>query len=131
MRSRILKLPLWREAVRLDEGFYASLIEHPMPVREAAIRQIGGRSMAIDVYIWLAYRLHQLSKPTPISWTALCAQFGAGFTHARHFKAKFREPLALALAAYPEATVIANDDLFRDAHSAALRFLTRVGAIWH
>ena len=103
------QLPLWREAVRLDEGFYASLIEHPMPVREAAIRQIGSRSMAIDIYIWLAYRLHQLIKPTPISWTALCSQFGAGFTHGWHFKAKFREPLALALAAYPEATVTADD----------------------
>jgi hypothetical protein len=103
------QLPLWREAVRLDEGFYASLIEHPMPVREAAIRQIGGRSMAIDVYIWLAYRLHQLTKPTPISWAALCAQFGSGFTHGWHFKAKFKEPLALALAAYPEAQVVADD----------------------
>jgi hypothetical protein len=94
----------------LDEGFYASLIEHPMPVREAAIRQIGGRSMAIDVYVWLAYRLHRLSRPTPISWGALHAQFGAGFTHGWHFKAKFKEPLALALAAYPEAHVTAEDD---------------------
>ena len=104
------QLPLWREAVRLDEGFYASLIEHPMPVREAAIRQIGGRSMAIDIYVWLAYRLHQLSRPMPISWAALCAQFGAGFIHGWHFKAKFKEPLALALAAYPEAHVTAEDD---------------------
>lgn len=103
------QLPLWREAVRLDEGFYASLIEHPMPVREAAIRQIGSRSMAIDVYVWLAYRLHQLDKPTPVSWAALCAQFGAGFNRSWHFKAKFREPLALALAAYPEAHVSIDD----------------------
>ena len=65
--------------------------------------------MAIDVYVWLAYRLHQLSKPTPISWTALCAQFGSGFTHSWHFKSKFREPLALALAAYPEALVTDDD----------------------
>ena len=104
------QLPLWREAVRLDEGFFASLIEHPMPVREAAIRQIGSRSMAIDVYIWLAYRLHQLAKPMPISWAGLFSQFGAGYTHSWHFKAKFREPLMLALAAYPEASVTTDDD---------------------
>jgi hypothetical protein len=61
--------------------------------------------MAIDIYIWLAYRLHQLSKPTPITWKALHDQFGAGFQLVRQFKAKFKEPLALALAAYPEATV--------------------------
>lgn len=103
------QLQLWREAVRLDEGFYQSLIEHPMPVREAAIREIGHRSMAIDVYVWLAYRLHQLDRPTPVSWAALYAQFGAGYAQIRQFRAKFREPLALALAAYPEAQVCADE----------------------
>ena len=103
------QLSLWREAVRLDEGFYQSLIDHPMPVRERAIREISGRSMAIDVYVWLAYRLHQLTKPTPISWAALFNQFGGGFTHQWHFKSKFKEPLALALAAYPEAQVTADE----------------------
>lgn len=49
------QLPLWQERVRLDEGFYQSLIEHPLPLREAAIRQISNRSMAIDLYVWLAY----------------------------------------------------------------------------
>ena len=47
------QLPLWQERVRLDEGFYQSLIEHPLPLREAAIRQISNRSMAIDLYVWL------------------------------------------------------------------------------
>ena len=103
------QLTLWQESVRLDEGFYASLIEHPMPVREAAIREIGGRSMAIDIYIWLAYRLHALERPTPISWAALYAQFGGGFAQIRQFRAKFKEPLNLALAAYPEAHVLIDD----------------------
>ena len=103
------QLSLWREAVRLDEGFYQSLIDHPMPLQEAAIRMIGGRSMAIDVYIWLAYRLHQLSRPTPITWAAIYRQFGAGFTLIRQFRAKFRDTLALALAAYPDAHVIEEE----------------------
>lgn len=99
------QLKLWQEAVRLDEGFYKSLVEHPLPLREAAIREIAHRSMAIDIYIWLAYRLHRLAKPTPITWKALHDQFGAGFRQVRQFRARFKEPLALALAAYPEARV--------------------------
>ena len=35
----------------------------PVPVREEAFRAIGARSLALDVYIWLAYRLHALKKP--------------------------------------------------------------------
>jgi hypothetical protein len=104
------QLPLWREVIRLDESFYESLIAHPMPVLESALRQIGSRSMAIDVYVWLAYRLHHLTGPTPVSWRALFDQFGGGYAQFRQFKAKFKEPLALALAAYPEAHVSADDE---------------------
>jgi len=104
------QLPLWREVIRLDESFYESLISHPMPVLESALRQIGSRSMAIDVYVWLAYRLHHLNKPTSVPWRAVFEQFGGGYAHFRQFKAKFKEPLALALAAYPEAVVSADDE---------------------
>jgi Plasmid encoded RepA protein len=109
VRSAILpssggdQLQFWQESVKLDEGFYQSLIEHPLPLREAAIKKVSRRSMAIDIYVWLAYRLHMLSRPTPVSWKALHEQFGAGFNRLRAFREKFREPLALALAAYPEA----------------------------
>lgn len=104
------QLSLWRERVLLDEAFYTSLIEHPLPVREVAIRALAHRSMAIDIYIWLAYRLWQLKKPTRIPWPAFYGQFGAGFTRLRAFREHIKEPLALALAAYPEARVEVSDE---------------------
>jgi hypothetical protein len=96
---------LWNDRIRLDDGFWRSLRTHPVPVREEAIRAIGTRSLAIDVYIWLAYRLHALAKPTPAGWPAIHAQFGAGFRHVRQIKPTFTEALSLALAVYPEARV--------------------------
>jgi hypothetical protein len=96
---------LWQDRVRLDDGFWRSLQEHPVPVREEAVRAIGARSLALDVYIWLAYRLHALTRSTPVTWTALHAQFGAGFKAVRQLKPTFREALMLALAVYPEARV--------------------------
>lgn len=96
---------LWQDRVRLDPSFWQSLRDHPVPVREEAIRAIGTRSLAIDVYIWLAYRLHALTKSTPVSWTAVHAQFGAGFRLIRQIKPTFMEGLNLALAVYPEACV--------------------------
>jgi len=96
---------LWQEKVRLDDGFLRSLREHPVPVREEAVRVIGTRSMALDIYIWLAYRLHVLMKPTPISWLSVHTQFGSGFKHVRQFKPTFAEALSMALAVYPEAHI--------------------------
>jgi hypothetical protein len=107
------QLALWRETVVLDEVFYDSLVRHPLPVRESAIRALSGRSMAIDLYgsmaidlyVWLAYRLHHLARATRVPWPAVYRQFGAGFALPRQFKAHAREALALALAAYPGAQV--------------------------
>jgi len=101
---------LWQDRVRLDQGFWKSLQSHPVPVREEAIRAIGPRSMAIDVYVWLAYRLHSLGKTTTVSWPAVHAQFGAGFKAIRQMKPVFADALTLALAVYPEAHV----DIERD-----------------
>jgi hypothetical protein len=99
---------LWQDRVRLDPSFWLSLQQHPVPVREEAISAIGTRSLAIDVYIWLAYRLHALTKSTPIGWGAVHAQFGAGFRLIRQIKPTFLEALNLALAVYPEAQVDAD-----------------------
>jgi hypothetical protein len=96
---------LWQERVLLNQQFYEALLAHPVPVSEAALKAIGPRSMVIDVYIWLAYRLHALRTDTPVSWLALNAQFGGGFGLLRKFRAHFLECLALALAAYPDARV--------------------------
>src|SRR5271166_92716 len=101
---------LWQDRVRLDEGFWRSLRNHPVPVREEALRAIGTRSLAIDVYIWLAYRLHALVKPTALSWTSVHAQFGAGFRAIRQIKPTFLDALQLALAVYPEAAVEVEKD---------------------
>jgi hypothetical protein len=96
---------LWEERVTLDETFWKALRDHPVPVLEAAIRQLRDRSMSLDIYVWLAWRCHQLGKPTPISWPAIHAQFGAGFKAIKHFKPSFLEALDAAVAAYPEARV--------------------------
>jgi hypothetical protein len=96
---------LWQDRIRLDDGFWRSLRDHPVPVREEAIKAIGTRSLAIDVYIWLAYRLHALPKTTSISWPAIHGQFGAGFRLVRQIKPTFLDALAIALAVYPEAHV--------------------------
>ena len=112
MSSRIddeQQAQLWQDRVLLDEDFYRALREHPVPVSESALRAIGARSMVIDVYIWLAYRLHSLTRDVDVSWPALYAQFGAGFSRIRRFRAHFVDCLALALAAYPEARVSVSD----------------------
>src|SRR5271163_4208525 len=100
---------LWQDRVLLDEDFFRALREHPVPLSETALRAIGPRSMVIDIYIWLAYRLHALKKDVDVGWPALYGQFGAGFSRTRRFRTHFVESRALALAAYPAARGVLTD----------------------
>ena len=93
------------QTVRLSESFFEQLKRHPVPLQEAAIRAISNNSQALDIYCWLAYRLHSLDSPCPITWTALYAQFGAGYNRLRNFRMRFLESLEIALAVYPEARI--------------------------
>jgi hypothetical protein len=92
-------------SVRLSTSFYEQLRKHPVPIWEPALRYIANQSMAIDVYIWLSYRLHSLKQETPISWLALHGQFGAGFKNLPQFKIHFRRAVSTACAVYPDARV--------------------------
>lgn len=101
---------LWEDRVVLDEVFYDALRQHPVPLREAALRKLANKSSSLDLYIWLAYRLHTLKAPTPVRWAALQEQFGAGYTEARNFRRDFRKALAPAVAAYSEAHVELSEE---------------------
>jgi hypothetical protein len=102
---------LWEDQVVLDEVFYEALRKHPVPLREAALRELANKSVSLDVYIWLAYRLHHLEKPKPVRWAALREQFGSSLSgDLRNFKRDFRKSLAAAVSAYPEARVEVEDE---------------------
>src|SRR3954453_22230706 len=99
---------LFVETATLSQMFFEQLRKHPIPIEEAAVRQIANNSMALDVYCWLAYRLHALEKDTVVSWLALKAQFGRGVARSDHFRQVFRNTLQLATAVYPDADIEAT-----------------------
>lgn len=93
------------DTVHLSERFFNELKLHPVPLQEAAIRALSNSSQALDIYCWLTYRLHSLPRDTPITWTALRAQFGTTYSGLRDFRKRFSESLQMALAVYPDANV--------------------------
>ncbi len=65
---------------------------------------------SLDLYIWLAYRLHTLKQVTPVRWAALSDQFGGTYSRQRDFVRDLRKALVPAVSAYPEAKVEIEDD---------------------
>jgi len=107
--SPTLQGSLFIETARLSETFFEQLKKHPVPLEEAAIYAISNNSAALDIYCWLAYRLHVLSSAKTISWNALYCQFGSAYARLAHFKMRFLENLKVAIAVYPAADVCVDE----------------------
>jgi len=100
---------LWPSTVSLSLDYFQSLMSQAVPVDEAHIAALSHSALALDIYSWLAQRLHRIpvEKPQTVSWIALHAQFGQGYNpeHVRKFRQVFRVALKEVLTVYPAARV--------------------------
>jgi hypothetical protein len=98
---------LWPSNVTLSADYFASLQQHAVPLDPRAIRTLAGSALDLDVYTWLAQRLHRIDpgKPQTISWQALKTQFGPDYDRLRDFRRKFVPALRAVRAAYPSARI--------------------------
>jgi hypothetical protein len=98
---------LWPTTVRLDPRYFESLTRHAVPLDERAVAALSHSAMGLDIYAWLAQRLHrvEIGKPTFIPWMSLKEQFGWHYQHMRKFKQVFRYTIDIVLTQYRAARV--------------------------
>ena len=96
---------LWPQELRLSLDYFDSLTRCAVPLDERAIAALAHSATALDIYGWLAQRLHRIpqSQPQPVSWVALHGQFGQGYRELRKFRRDFLKLLAQVKAVYPDA----------------------------
>ncbi|AMV24008.1 Plasmid encoded RepA protein [Gemmata sp. SH-PL17] len=102
---------LWPSTVRLSAEYFASLERHAVPLDRRAVGALSGSALALDVYTWLAQRLHRVptGKPQFIPWTGVYDQFGQGYARIRDFRRRFLETLRQVQAVYPQARLTADE----------------------
>ena len=98
---------LWPSTVRLSREYFDSLAKHAVPLHDKALMALSGSAMALDVYAWLAQRLHRIEwgQRVFVPWTALKAQFGWHYDRMDKFKAVFRQTLSVVHSQYRAADV--------------------------
>jgi hypothetical protein len=80
------QVSMWESTVTLDPQFFQAITEAPVPVDMRALRALRRSPMALDLYMWLTYRLSYLKKPTLIPWTSLAQQLGSDYGELRVFR---------------------------------------------
>src|SRR3954451_4024452 len=101
---------MWEDSVRLGDMFFHALMESPVPLLEAALREISNKSMALDIYVWLAYLLPTLQAARAVSWKDPPRQSGPGFETERAFRRHSIEQRKPAVAVCSESRVSVTDD---------------------
>ena len=96
---------LWSSEVKLNHEYFESLLAHAVPLDERAVAALGHSALALDIYTWLAQRLHRVQRGRQelVPWTALLEQFGGGYSRVRAFREFFQKQLAAVHTQYPAA----------------------------
>lgn len=97
--------PTFPSVIDLSPHYFESLQSHAVPLDERAVSALAHSAMALDVYCWLAQRLHRVDprRGQFLAWTNLHEQFGQGYSRIRAFRAAFLDVLKLVKAQYPAA----------------------------
>ena len=93
----------WNAEVQLSEKFYEHLREHAVPLDKRALALLSDKSLGLDLYALLAYRLPRLTKPLILRWSSLQEQIGSQYQEPRHLKRKIEDIAGDVRAAYPQA----------------------------
>ena len=94
---------LWGNQVRLSSAFVQSVLTAKIPTDMRALKLLSERGgpLAMDIYMWLSYRLFVARRPTLVPWEALQSQFGSQVGRLRKFKELFTSKLILISLVYP------------------------------
>jgi hypothetical protein len=105
--------------VQFSGDYFDSLMQHAVPLDEAAISRLSHSSMSLDVYTWLAQRLHRVDtrKPAFVPWISLCAQFGEGYDRLRDFRRVFFRALKQVHMVYRKGRFTVDEKGMRLFHS--------------
>jgi len=98
---------LWPSTVCLSSEYFESLKRHAVPLNEADLGTLAHTAMGLDIYAWLAQRLHRIDprKPAFIAWSNLKEQFGPHYGRMDNFKKVFRIALAQVQRRYQSARI--------------------------
>jgi len=84
---------VFESEIILTEKFFNEITTHSIPLDFRAVAALKQSPLELDIYQWLAYRMHSIKGRAMPTWQQLHAQFGANHKELRFFKRDFLKSL--------------------------------------
>lgn len=65
------QLSLWPGELILSQKYFNSLLTHVVPLDSRALGALSHSALALDIYVFLARRLHEIGKASPVMAASL------------------------------------------------------------
>lgn len=92
--SHLDQRSLWPSTVTFSDAMFKSIMQRSMPLNRHVIKALAGSARKLDMYFWLNWRMHNLTGPLQLSWSAIYDQFGGENRSQRDLKRHFKADLA-------------------------------------
>jgi len=103
---------LFGSYIQISEEFRQAILRSPVPLRLDVLAALKRSPLALDVYMWLSYRLFTMKASgqdeISLSYGQLQAQFGTGIAEGNY--RQFRKELKLAFAKVAQYWELPTDD---------------------
>lgn len=101
------QLMLWPNEIKLSQDYFDNLMEHAVPLAKSHLTALSNNVTALDLYTFLAHRLHRIphNKPQFLAWKTLYDQFGGDYDRVRAFRDNFIKVLKLVKSLYTDARI--------------------------
>lgn len=96
--------------IELSEEFYQAILRSPVPLRTDILKALKKSPLALDIYMWVSYRLFSMQasgqEELTLSYAALQQQFGTGIAdeNYRQFRSAIKAGFAKVAAYYQPHT---------------------------
>jgi hypothetical protein len=100
-----LQQALWPGELTLSRDYFDSLLAHAVPLDPRALGALAHSALALDIYTFLARRLHELERSIKVPFVSFKEQFGQEYANDKDFKKEFLLAMKQVLAVYPEAKI--------------------------
>lgn len=105
MALPLSRKPSWHSKLTLSRKFFREITNSAVPIDLRAVEQLKCSPLAIDIYVWLTYRMSYLRRSTTIPWDGLQEQFGSNYSRPRDFRRRFLVQLRNVIRVYPTVRV--------------------------